>query len=243
MSIFKTTQKRFVTLEANKDQEFGFIKSNRLINNANLKSIEKSLAKYGQLSPIIVTQDGYIFDGQHRYLALKKLGMPIWYTISKEATKQLIEEVNTVGKHWVTQDRVHNQKESGYKDIKQLYEQYENWKQFTVGSINYAFSARNTTVSKDIKNKEYKFDFNKGKAVLETCLALSEITRGASLKAKAVKAIKQVLRKHPNMSIKRLCLQAKKYKINFTYNNESDIVKDIYEVYNKNLSKANRLNE
>jgi len=219
MQIFtsKTTAK-FQTFKGEPTTQFKFYKSNREINKRNLKNITNSIKIYGQLHPILVTSDGYILDGQHRYLALKELGFEIWYTINTEKGKEVIEEMNNIHKHWSNVDRVMNQAEDGFKDLALLVEQIniynDNFKQ---NAITEAFSKQGTKV-------------------LKTCLELNKVTRGKSLQTKFVRALCMVYRANTDYSIDVMVRNAKNQKIH-VYNNAKDTAEEIIEIYNYRQKK------
>ena len=56
---------------------FKFKDGNRDLNYINVNKMEESLKKHGWVTPIVVDNNYYIIDGQHRFQAAKNLGMPI----------------------------------------------------------------------------------------------------------------------------------------------------------------------
>jgi hypothetical protein len=92
---------------------FTFYESNRDLSRtkANLDLIIKSMSKYGYLpgKPIMVSTDFKIIDGQHRFVAAKRLGLPIRFVVvdlfSTEA-EELIPILNAAQRDWLTADYV-----------------------------------------------------------------------------------------------------------------------------------------
>lgn len=81
---------------------------NRELDQRNVKAIIENVEENGQaITPIKLTQNNEVADGQHRLEAFKRLGLPIYYFIdtTKEELKpeHLISE-NNVGIKWKSQD-------------------------------------------------------------------------------------------------------------------------------------------
>jgi hypothetical protein len=89
---------------------FKRLEGNRPIDERNLKNIIASMQKENrlQLHPIIVNEDYYILDGQHRFAAAKGLDLPIYYVVSKgKDEKQAythIMDANINQKKWTLED-------------------------------------------------------------------------------------------------------------------------------------------
>ena len=63
---------------------FSFVKGNRPLRNT--KKLEKSILELDltMYNPIMVDEDYNIIDGQHRFIACKRLGKPIYYVVMEE---------------------------------------------------------------------------------------------------------------------------------------------------------------
>lgn len=79
---------------------------NRKIDEASVQSLMVSIKDKNMLKskPIIVDKDFYIIDGQHRYEAAKRLGIPIPYCIDTSTTIQDIIRLNVNQKSWSVAD-------------------------------------------------------------------------------------------------------------------------------------------
>lgn len=96
-------------------ERFKFIDGNRPITQSNLKQKIDSIQRVGYIdgNPIICSKDMYektkmlyIIDGQHRFTALKKLGMPIPYELISGDVVTLIKELNASQKAWQLRDYI-----------------------------------------------------------------------------------------------------------------------------------------
>lgn len=92
--------------------QFNFLKFNRKTTAGHVNDIILSIQEYGILSYGVIVKtdvvDGvmryWIADGQHRFLAEKKLGFPFYFTMttvnSLQGLVRLIARLNTTGKKW-----------------------------------------------------------------------------------------------------------------------------------------------
>ena len=64
----------FKTHETKKYDMFEFLDTNREPSQRIINNLLKSIKQIGVQIPIIVNEDKYIVDGQHRFWALRQLG-------------------------------------------------------------------------------------------------------------------------------------------------------------------------
>jgi hypothetical protein len=231
------TRKPFEVFETKEYSQFKKIDYNRAISKSNVKKIMKSIIEYGLIVPIVVSEDGYIIDGQHRLEALRELQMPVWYVVSQNIKRDIVQEVNGVRKNWTSKDWIESYAEKGNVDYKLLLEQYDQWgKLFPQSAINDAFYPTNSKSSSLIRKGEYKCDVEFGTEVLNNCVKASEVMEERAYNSKFIRAIKSVMLRNPErFDINRLVEKAKIKKI-YIYNNENDIESDIIDAYNHRLS-------
>lgn len=100
---------------------FKRIKGNRTINKAQVKKLVDSFGEDPQLAlsvPIVVNDKFEIIDGQHRFQALKKLGLPIAYYQVPGLTLHSVQTVNSATKVWNPIDYAKSYTELGNKNYK-----------------------------------------------------------------------------------------------------------------------------
>lgn len=95
---------------------FTFLKGNRTINQANVKRIEKSMTKRYLISPIIVNEYYQIIDGQHRFFAVKKLQLPLYYIVIKGYGLTEVQILNTNSSNWKKVDYLKAYCDLGYPE-------------------------------------------------------------------------------------------------------------------------------
>lgn len=77
-------------------EHFNISELNRNIKPSNVNVIKNSLLSEGQQKPIVVDNDFYIIDGQHRYTALKELRLPVEFIISNRAGNTVKDKMNVM---------------------------------------------------------------------------------------------------------------------------------------------------
>lgn len=89
---------------------------NREILPKQVKRLEESISKNGYFNgaPIVVNKDGYIIDGQHRFMACKNLG--ITPVIVEDNTENMIPVINSTQMSWNNADYIHYYAEKGLED-------------------------------------------------------------------------------------------------------------------------------
>lgn len=90
--------------------------ANRDINMNQVKRLEEEIKKHGyiQAMPILADQDGFIVDGQHRYIACKNL--EIEPPIVQVANFDLAPVLNATQLSWTLKDYIKFYAEKGYED-------------------------------------------------------------------------------------------------------------------------------
>jgi len=84
---------------------FKMVSENRDIKEVHVKKLTESISENNLMSinPIIVNENFEIIDGQHRYLACKKLNVPIYY-FQSTLTHDDIAHLNSVSERWRSKD-------------------------------------------------------------------------------------------------------------------------------------------
>ena len=107
---------------------FKFKDGNRDLNYINVNKMEDSLKKHGWVTPIVVDNNYYIVDGQHRFQAAKNLGMPIVFIkMSNDFNVEAIRDINNAQEKWNTWDYVKSQADLGnvhFQYIQSLRERF-----------------------------------------------------------------------------------------------------------------------
>lgn len=87
--------------------QFKFIEANREQSAGHIENIKKAFEEYGNLTkvqPILVNEKFEIIDGQHRFIACRDLGEPIYYTQVEGLNVANARSMNILHKGWTPLD-------------------------------------------------------------------------------------------------------------------------------------------
>ena len=106
---------------------FKFLDGNRQINQLNLNRIIASMRENPLITILIVNEKMEIIDGQHRFLALKELGLPVNYVIAYGYGTDEVSVLNAIGMNWTKTDYLETYVSKGnenYLKFKMFKEKY-----------------------------------------------------------------------------------------------------------------------
>jgi len=109
---------------------FDFMTSNRNLNNGLIERLIKSINEIGYIEsrPILVNESMVIIDGQHRFEACKRIGLPIYYEISNVDMNKAMIALNMNQQIWRLEDYITswaNQGKQCYKELLAFEEKYK----------------------------------------------------------------------------------------------------------------------
>lgn len=111
--------------------KFKYQRGNRQLIESNVKTLIKKIKEkgYDTAFPVVVNKNMEIVDGQHRFEACRRLGLPIIFCFSSnEGTLQETIDINNTRRNWNLQDFIDSYAEleySSYITFKQLQEHYK----------------------------------------------------------------------------------------------------------------------
>lgn len=88
---------------------FKTLKGNRKPNRRHIEQLKKSMSSNLHYSPIQVNEKMEIIDGQHRFYALKELGLPIDWYMKKGATLNDVRGLNLHNRIWSSYEFLESQ--------------------------------------------------------------------------------------------------------------------------------------
>lgn len=109
---------------------FKIFDGNRKLNHAHIKAMEATLSEKPHLiplNPILVNDKFEIIDGQHRFEAIKKLGLEIHYIVGDNLGLEDIQALNAASKNWTPTDFAKSYRDLGdknydiYLEFKRVY--------------------------------------------------------------------------------------------------------------------------
>lgn len=84
--------------------KFKTIKGNRRLNARNYVKLCKSMSEEQLIIPVIVNSSFEIIDGQHRYNAIKELGLDLYYFMVEGYGIDQVKRANLVSSNWTKED-------------------------------------------------------------------------------------------------------------------------------------------
>lgn len=140
---------------------FKFLEYNRYkITKESLDRLIKSIKERNLLHhrPILVNEDFYIIDGQHRLLAAKELKVPIFYTISEDFQQKDVHVYNEAQKQWVDLDYLNYYEKRGNPHYKRLKEEFINRKMSLRATLVALSSSGSRSVGKKLREGSFQWD-------------------------------------------------------------------------------------
>lgn len=98
---------------------FKGMEGNRDVDALHVKRLQKLMLLNGNLTyefPIVVNQELFVIDGQHRLRALEELGWEVGYVIQDEATIDTVRAINRGQRNWSWRDVANSYAKLGYDD-------------------------------------------------------------------------------------------------------------------------------
>ena len=101
---------------------FKKMKSNRIVSEKRVNSIASSMREGYILNPIIVNEKYEIVEGQGRFEACRRLGLPVNYILVEGATIDDCSRLNRCNTPWNQEDWVNRWADDDNKEIAENYE-------------------------------------------------------------------------------------------------------------------------
>ena len=99
---------------------FKSIDGNRNLNLLHINRLKKSMQEQYLFTVIVVNENYEIIDGQHRFHAIKDLGLPLHYTIMQGYGLRHVQILNANSSNWTSQDYLEAYCNLGYEDYIRL---------------------------------------------------------------------------------------------------------------------------
>lgn len=121
---------RNVVQETDEYDKFNLMTANRSQNRGHVEALKTAFEEIGNLTkvqPILVNENFDIIDGQHRFVACRELGEPIFYTVVPGLGIEEARSMNILHRNWTVQDFAESYANSGnkhYAEYLQLKEEF-----------------------------------------------------------------------------------------------------------------------
>jgi hypothetical protein len=137
---------------------FRTLTGNREPKSPHVKRIAKSMKEKQLLVPIIVNEKMELIDGQHRFLACKSLGLPVYFIIQNGYSIPEVQRINTASCNWGSTNFVQSYIDTGNENYI-VFKQFQD--QFNL-PVSCTMTLMGIESANDIKNfKHGMFSINK----------------------------------------------------------------------------------
>lgn len=98
--------------------KFKTLMGNRFVNSSHVRKIAESLNKFNYLAynPVLVNEEMYVIDGQHRIAAAEMLKIPVQFVIVPGASLDTVRSLNSSLKAWTVRDFCESYVKTGNED-------------------------------------------------------------------------------------------------------------------------------
>jgi len=233
-----------IELHVTKDYSlFNLMSGNRPIDTKHVTKLKRKIEQEGNLTsefPVNLNEKMEVIDGQHRILALKELGYPVYYTITKGANLSVVRQINVGRKNWSWKDYAESfaaEHNPFYRDLLDFSEAFG----FNFSTIDRYTNGGKRTFINDYQNGEYKvldkglsFKLFNNLAGVKEALPFAVTTGFAA-------AMYDILT-HPEYDQKRMLDKLTKYGVQLKeWSKKADWLRNIEDVYNIGQTEATRV--
>lgn len=236
-----------VVQETTNYDQFNFLAANREVNKRHVQTIKASFEDNGNFTkaqPILVNEQYEVIDGQHRLVAAKEMGLPIYYTIVPGLNADTARRMNLLHRKWIPLDYLRTYTSSGkrpYILFQQLLEEFPGVSISVV--MEYANGVYSNGLQKAFRNGELRLNqemLARARRNLTRLQELTEINKSFRTRPMAqalLVAINSDGYRHRKMLEK---VEARGADLQ-PYQNVKDNVRQLEDVYNFRVTQANHV--
>lgn len=190
-------------------EKFKFLPFNRMIKRKIVEKKKALLQKRNKLQtyPVVSTSNMEIIDGQHRFLACKELGLPVFYKIDPDFVPDDVVLINNENEKWSMEDCIRHWASRGKEAYRQLVKFCEEKDVYfsNLGAFLFGQDKKSMTFVKegklswvDMKSLEQRIEIDrKVKSMILSSTALNGACGTFTSKANFVRSICE-LQTHPD---------------------------------------------
>lgn len=222
---------------------FTIMDSNRKIDNKKVEKLVGLIKQHGVQQPIIINEALQIVDGQHRYMACKKIGAVIPYVISKSWKSTDDTIVLQEGSGWSALDYCHSQAVLGDFNCGQAmtyadrFHKESNGRMKRITALELILNGKDINVLTRLKKKNYQANLHTASKIFNIIMLCSKYPSSATVFGqKIVRPIKKMWYINDGLNFKSM---EKMFKLNYIKafakeKEQLEYMTDLYNKYNKN---------
>lgn len=232
-----------VQVTTNYDQ-FQFLNTNRDQARGHVESLKRAFEEMGNLTrvqPILVNDRFQIIDGQHRYTACKELGEPIYYTMVPGLGVNEARKMNILHRGWKIDDYAKSYASAGDSNYQKYLDIKEDFGFNHSITLTYIEGVDNRGSFKTFREGEFSIEDEAG--ARDRLSKLADVGMFAPMVndryfARAFLRILTIEGYDHKRILKKLQLHENLLR---RYASLQDYLRMLEEIYNHQISEANRL--
>ena len=230
-------------LNETKDYDsFEFMATNRKINTKKVEKFMDIIKDRGIQSPIIVNNNQEIVDGQHRFIALRRLGYVVPYIVSNVWKNTDDTIIMQEGTKWTALDYCHSRAEQGNVDCKKALEickifyEESKGKMKEISTLELLLDSHRFNVLVCLKQNKFKINVKPAYDIFKILMKISHYPSATSVFGqKITRPFKHIYYRNNGLDLKKV---EKMFKNNYIkgfskYNDQVEYLNDLYTKYNK----------
>jgi hypothetical protein len=231
---------KFYLGETKEYNKFKFLESNRDIQTKKVDKFVESIKKQGLQIPIVVNENKFIVDGQHRFVALRKLKMAVPYIVSKAWKDEEDTITMQEGTKWTALDYCKSKAVLGNIDCEEGLKVAYLWNEVTYGKLSVITALEllkegsYSGLLKSLKDNNYRIDMYVANKVYRCLDLVKDYPIGTNLYGqKIVRTLKSLHFKHNGLKENKVVkMFSKNYIKAFTSEKDQfDYMNDLYNKY------------
>jgi hypothetical protein len=150
-----------ITIESTTDyRQFKLMGGNRAVDYNHVKRLKGEMEIDPDMfssEPMVVNENMYVVDGQHRLKAAEELNLPVYYIVRKGATVDMARRMNVTQKSWQLMDFAKSFAEGGNMDYVQFIRTANEFKNIAPGIVmKYLLGGQKHMSSTDFRRGNFK---------------------------------------------------------------------------------------
>lgn len=229
--------------------QFTFTEENRKVRNDHLSELIESIRSCNllEMRPITVNEKMEVIDGQHRLMAARHLGLPIYYKVEKNLDADHMIALN-LSRQWNHADYLNHYVQRGFPEYRK-FQEFVKSQQLRIPVALTLLMGNGHSVRRDFREGKFKFNQEFTQDQLTNCRTTQDVIKrsnGVSHYLESAKFWKAIvtLVSHPDFNLEKWLDNLKRFTTRFDMKaTTADYLKLIMDVYNWRNPKKIHLNQ
>lgn len=219
---------------------------NRRVDMNHVKKIEREMAYDPDMfssQPMLVNENFFIIDGQHRFHAARNLNLPVYYIMRPGLSVEAARHLNTTQRRWTLVDFAHSYAESGRMDYVLFLRHRNEFPGLTATIVLAALGGIDSSASEDMFRRG-EFKIGDEDAGIERLRRLEEVQHlgRQKLNLTMARSLMKLWEKNDDFDFAKFLKKLANAPEEFaTHNSMRNCMRSIEDVYNHQSAHRVRL--